>query len=308
MRAKACSGVPPGAEAFGVPQPARVRACLHKLAVFWFSPEPFASAACGDVHPANPAISFRGRAFVPQRSCVLPFQSRAAGVGLADASLGKPPEPLSDVGRADARSAEIDRPAGVIRSFQVSLYKVEPSEAVLTRNLLAKDDVRSALRDEPVEGRPKVPLVSKPAAFACRAERLAGAAPGPDGAVVGPAGPSKSVAPDADAGEEMALGVGSKVIGRHVLDRAFVDIAGCDVAVGDQVAQPSGRVGVDLVVVGTHDNGTRVTPASCSMAFAAAFSSSQTAEAVKVPLPIMTSAMPAWIKDRAQAAQGGCVT
>lgn len=58
------------------------------------------------------------------------------------------------MGRADARSAEIDRPAGVGRSFQVSLYKVEPSEAVLARNLLAKDDARAALSDEMVEGRP----------------------------------------------------------------------------------------------------------------------------------------------------------
>jgi hypothetical protein len=81
-------------------------------------------------------------------------QSLAAGVGLADASLGNPPQSLPDVGRADARSAEIDRRAGVTRSFQVSLYKVEPSEAVLARNLLAKDDWRAALADEMVEGGP----------------------------------------------------------------------------------------------------------------------------------------------------------
>ena len=73
--------------------------------------------------------------------------------------------------RPDARSAKIDRPAGVIRSFQVSLYKVEPSKAVLARNLFTKDDWRAALADEVVEGGPEVPLVSKPAAFACRAER-----------------------------------------------------------------------------------------------------------------------------------------
>jgi hypothetical protein len=34
------------------------------------------------------------------------------------------------------------------------VYKVEPSEAVATRNLLANDDVRAALGDEMVEGRP----------------------------------------------------------------------------------------------------------------------------------------------------------
>jgi hypothetical protein len=61
---------------------------------------------------------------------------------------------LSDVGRADARSAGIDRPDGVARSFHVSLYKVEPSEAVFARNLLAKDDWRAALLNEPVGSRP----------------------------------------------------------------------------------------------------------------------------------------------------------
>jgi hypothetical protein len=80
---------------------------------------------------------------------------------------------LPDVRRAEARRAGIDRPAGVRRIFQVSLYKVEPSEAVLCRNLLAKHNPRSALADEVVESGPQVPLVSKPISFACRAERLA---------------------------------------------------------------------------------------------------------------------------------------
>lgn len=130
------------------------------------------------------------------------------------------------MGRADARSAKIDRPAGVTRSFQVSLYKVEPSEAVLARNLLAKDDVRAALSDEMVEGWPKVPLVSKPAAFACRAERLAWAASGPDRPAVFPTSHSESVGPGTDAREEVTLRVVSKVIGRDILYRPFIHVAG----------------------------------------------------------------------------------
>jgi hypothetical protein len=63
--------------------------------------------------------------------------------------------------RTDARSAEIDRPAGVARVFQVSVYKVEPSEAVFRRNLFTKDNVRSALADEVVKRGPQVPLISK---------------------------------------------------------------------------------------------------------------------------------------------------
>lgn len=113
----------------------------------FFSP----SAWRGVGQPANPATSFSGLEFAPHRSWVFPFQSRVVHVGQP---FSDPPEPLSDVGRADARSAEIDRPKGVVLSFQVSLYKVEPSKAVLARNLFASDDCRAALADKVVEVRP----------------------------------------------------------------------------------------------------------------------------------------------------------
>jgi hypothetical protein len=79
------------------------------------------------------------------------FQSRVEGV---THPFSDKPGPLPDVRSTDARSADIKRPAGVSRSFQVSLYKVEPSEASLTRNLLAKDDARLALGNEVVPGGP----------------------------------------------------------------------------------------------------------------------------------------------------------
>lgn len=58
--------------------------------------------------------------------------------------VGQPVKPLADVEASEAflpeaRSAGIDCPAGVTRFFQVSLYKVQPAEAVLARNLLPKD-------------------------------------------------------------------------------------------------------------------------------------------------------------------------
>jgi hypothetical protein len=56
--------------------------------------------------------------------------------------VGHPVEPLADMRSAEARSAGIDRPEGVARRFQVSLYKVEPSKAVFRCNLLAKNDWR----------------------------------------------------------------------------------------------------------------------------------------------------------------------
>lgn len=69
-------------------------------------------------------------------------------------AVGHDPQPLSDVRSADARSADIERPCGVTLDFQVRENKVEPSEAVLACNLLAKDDARAALRDEPVPSGP----------------------------------------------------------------------------------------------------------------------------------------------------------
>lgn len=97
------------------------------------------------------------------------FQSRAAGVtqptsGLSlSLSVGGDVEALPDVRGTEARRAKIEDPAGVTRCFQVSLNKVEPSEAVLGRNLFAKKALRSALLDEVEQERPEVPLVNKPA-------------------------------------------------------------------------------------------------------------------------------------------------
>lgn len=145
------------------------------------------------------------------------FQSRADGVT-------HPEKSLTDMRGAEARSAGINRPDGVARAFQVSEYKVDPSEAVRARNLLTNDDSRTALADEPVERGPQVPLVSKPAAFADRAERLTRARAGPDGAIVGPAGKTQGERPDADAGKEVALPVSGKLIWRHVFDASLIYI------------------------------------------------------------------------------------
>lgn len=173
-----------------------------------------------------------------------------------------PPEALPDVRRAEARSAGIRRPDGVARSFQVSVYKVEPSEAVLARNLLAKDDVRAALLDEMMERGPKVPLVIEPAAFACRAERLAGAGAGPDRAVVSPSSKAQGVRPDSNASEGVELGEAGDVVGFKVTDVSFVHDARRDVAGADELAQPGGRVLVDFVVKSGH----RRRPSICANA------------------------------------------
>jgi hypothetical protein len=87
--------------------------------------------------------------------------------------VGHEPETLPDVRGADARSAQIERCEGVVRCFQVSVNKVEPLQRSLARNLLSKDDWRSADFNEVVPCGPEVPLVSEPLSFACSAETLA---------------------------------------------------------------------------------------------------------------------------------------
>jgi hypothetical protein len=79
--------------------------------------------------------------FVARDGSPPPSQSHAAGVG-------HPVQPLPDVGRAEARSAKIDRCDGVTLAFQVRVNKVDPLKAVFTRNLFAKDHARSRLADE----------------------------------------------------------------------------------------------------------------------------------------------------------------
>lgn len=107
--------------------------------------------------------------------------------------------------RADARSAEIRRPDGVIRLFQVSRNTIEPSKSIRARNLLTKDDVREALADELEPRRPKMARIVGAIFLPGVAERLAGTGACPDWPFVWPSGEPQGVGPSADAGEEMAL-------------------------------------------------------------------------------------------------------
>jgi hypothetical protein len=120
------------------------------------------------------------------------------------------------VARARAASWQIERPAGVALTFQVVENNVEPRDAISTRNLFAKDDVRSALRDEPKPRRPKMARIGGRSAAPRLRERLTGATPGPDGLVVWPSSESQGVAPSTDTGEEMALAEPSQVVGPNI--------------------------------------------------------------------------------------------
>lgn len=82
------------------------------------------------------------------------------------------------------------------------------------------------------------------------AEGLARAGAGPDRSVVWPGGEAEGVGPDSDPREEVTLGEPPEVGWSDVIYAPLVDFAGSDVAGGDQVAQPLGGEGIDLVVVG----------------------------------------------------------
>ena len=83
-------------------------------------------------------------------------------------------------------------------------------------------------------------------------KRLTGNGAGPDGQLVGPSGEPEGMAPTADPGEEMTLGVAFEVIRRNLFDAPLVHVAGRDQALHDQVPQPFGGIRLDLVVVGSH--------------------------------------------------------
>ncbi|MFK3857789.1 hypothetical protein, partial [Agrobacterium pusense] len=97
-----------------------------------------------------------------------------------------------------------------------------------------------------------MPLVIKPASFACRAERLARAGHGPDWPVVGPSGAAQTVGPDADPCEKVTLRVFSKVIWSNIDDTPGVHVAGCDMPGLDELAQPCGGEGIDFVIISRH--------------------------------------------------------
>ncbi len=166
--------------------------------------------------------------------------------------VGHPVQSVPDVRSTDARRRERDGPESVVQGFQVNLYKVEPRFCVFARNLLSNDRCRLALLNEVVKGGPEMPLIIKPAAFTCRAERLARATSCPDRLIVGPSGLSQGVTPDPDPGKEVALGVPLEFVWCDIFNAPFVHESGRNVPSGYQVAQPLRRVGVDLVVVGRH--------------------------------------------------------
>jgi hypothetical protein len=77
---------------------------------------------------------------------------------------------------------------------------------------------------------PDVPLISKPASSAARAERLAWARSGPDRPVVWPASTAANKGPSPESSEEVDLSETLEFFRRNVTNVPFVDDAWCDLA------------------------------------------------------------------------------
>lgn len=120
------------------------------------------------------------------------------------------------MGCAEGMCAGIDRPAGVTRTFHVVRQSVEPSKRVLASNLLANDQVRSALAAEAKHLGPQVALVGCPFPLTGSAKGLARTGAGPDAEVVRDTSSAKSQAPDSHAREQMHLPESSEVIGSNI--------------------------------------------------------------------------------------------
>jgi len=100
-----------------------------------------------------------------------------------------------------------------------------------------------------VECGPQVPLVSKPASFACRAERLARTGSGPHRTVLWPSGELERKAPSTDACEEVALGESCEFAWHNVLDGSLVHNSIWDVSALDEFSQPRCGFGIVFIVV-----------------------------------------------------------
>jgi hypothetical protein len=103
------------------------------------------------------------------------------------------------------------------------LNKVKPGKGSRAANLLANNDPRARLSDEPEELGPEVALVGSPTLGTGDAEGLAGARSGPDWAVVWPAGAPEGVGPDCNSAEHVDLSKPSKVIWLDFRDASFID-------------------------------------------------------------------------------------
>lgn len=161
-------------------------------------------------------------------------------------AIGHKPEAVAQVVRTRARGFDRHCPHGVFQGFQITSHKSEPVSS--GRNLLSKDCCRIKDLDEVAPVGPEVTVVSKPKSFARLGERLARTAASPNRSMIGITRASQCERPAAEAGEEVDLGEGSKVVRNDVNDASPVDDAVGNEALSYQVLEPVAAIRIDLVV------------------------------------------------------------
>ena len=165
---------------------------------------------------------------------------------------GSEPEPLTEVRRTDPRSAEIKRPDGVARSFQVSVNKVEPREAKFRTNLLPQDDWRPDCSNELEPDGPEVPLVSEASLGAGIGQGLTRTRACPDGTIGRPSCEIEGEVPSSDPSEEVRSSNSSNVVWCDFRDRSVIHASFGDPSSVHEVAKPLCGERFVLVVVGGH--------------------------------------------------------
>jgi len=155
--------------------------------------------------------------------------------------------------RADARSRENNRPAGVTFCFQVRENSIEPSVSNRCFNLLPKNALRFALSDEPESDRPQVTLVFAPFTFSGRTERLTGETGAPNRSACRPACKLEREIPSGNPSEKSNPLVSPQILSPHITDASIIHHPFRDQPVRYQPFQPPHRSRIVVIVI-IHSN------------------------------------------------------
>ena len=128
------------------------------------------------------------------------------------------------------------------------MYSVEPEVASWTRNLLATDALRSALRDETEPDRPEVAGIGEAKSLASSGPRLARGRPSPH-LLVTPHGKVECVVPECNPAEEMHAIEADKIARLDVDDAALVNNDIGDASGSHEITNPCAAVRVNLIII-----------------------------------------------------------
>ena len=114
--------------------------------------------------------------------------------------------------------------------------------------MLAKDNWRATLADEPEPGRPEVALVGKTTSASCDTEGLARAAPGPNWEVIWPRCERERSRPATDPGKGVEGPDTGEVPAPQLSDVSIIDSSIAQMSSLNEVSEPLDGVWLELVV------------------------------------------------------------